>query len=533
MFKYFFIVIFSVFCLDVWAQTPVGIQNNLYSDIASSIEMPNIPYQQLRIEDSLTANIKSIPWRFGYKMAANISPETNGTWQTLPDGSKLWQLKIICKNAESINIQFSNYHLAEGSFIYLYNQKNGAVLGPYDASNNMDEKIMASSILTGDEMIVEYFEPNNISEKSTFTISNIVHGYRTFGLKNSTSFGSSGSCENNVNCPIGNNWQKEKRAIGMIVVGGSGFCSGALLNNALQDTTPFFLTAYHCTKNTNSSALLSWVFVFNYESPNCNSINGNFNQSIVGATMLAGNKKSDFSLLKLKQKIPMWYRPYFAGWNATDSIPDSVVCIHHPEGDIKKISFANNKCQDSSYFDAYTAKCWKIGHWDNGLTEPGSSGSPLFNKNHEIVGQLFGGPSACGCDDSDKNDYYGKLSVSWADDTLSYMQLRYWLNPDTLNILQIGSFDPGFANGINQEGTETKKIILFPNPAAQSIIIRHQVFVKTIEVYDILGQIILCPIDVKDKNTIRIDISNLTSGIYFIKIINDKAETIASKFIKY
>ncbi|MFM2226624.1 MAG: hypothetical protein RJA07_2826 [Bacteroidota bacterium] len=514
------------------AQIPIGIQNHTYADISTVVEMPAIPYQQIRLEDSLTAHVKNIPWRFGYKMPVSISPETNGFWQTFSDGSKLWQLKIICRNAQSINIQFSNYHLGQGSFIYLYNPSNNAVLGPYDASYNLPEKIMASSILTGDEMVVEYFEPNYTTEKSTFEISNVIHGYRTFGLKNTNGFGGSGSCENNVNCPIGSNWQKEKRAIGMIVVGGSGYCSGSLLNDVPQDTTPYFMTAYHCTNGQNSSSLLSWVFIFNYESPNCTNVNGNFNQSMIGASIAGANKKSDFSLMVLKKKIPMWYRPYFAGWNNTDSIPDSVVCIHHPEGDIKKISIANNKCQDSSYFDNYPARCWKIGHWDNGLTEPGSSGSPLYNKYHEFVGQLFGGPSFCGCNDSDKNDYFGKFSVSWLADTFINLQAKHWLDSFKTNATRVGAFDPGFANGVEPTLVETNRLLVFPNPAAQSIIIRHQVFVKTIEVYDLLGQIILCPIDVRDKNTIRIDISNLVSGIYFIKIVNDKAETMAAKFIK-
>ncbi|MEN9522948.1 MAG: hypothetical protein RL065_1325 [Bacteroidota bacterium] len=533
MFRYLLLITLFALSSRASSQIPIGLSSIAYSEVSSSIEMPEIPLEQIKLEDSLVDNNKTIPWRFGYKIPASISPETNGTWQTLADGSKLWQLKIICKNAQSINIQFTSFHLADGSYIYLYNTKNKAILGPYDASNNNFEEIMASSILTGDEMVIEYFEPNFVTAKSRFIISNVVHGYRTFNLKNSNSFGASGSCENNVNCPIGNDWQKEKRSVGMIVVGGSGFCSGALLNNVLQDSTPFFLTAYHCTQNANSSALLSWVFVFNYESPNCNNINGNFNQAIVGATMLAGNKKSDFSLLKLKQKIPMWYRPYFAGWNNTDSIPDSIVCIHHPEGDIKKISFAYNKCQDSSYFDAYTAKCWKIGHWDNGLTEPGSSGSPLFNKYHEVVGQLFGGPSYCGCDDSDKNDYYGKFSVSWNDDTLNYMQAKYWLDPNSTNATKILGFDPGFANGISSKNNEYSNLLIYPNPSNSFIkIVSNNQFNK-LEIYNIMGQSIYFNKFFTEKKSFEIDLGNFNSGIYFIKVSYNEKSFGIEKVIKY
>jgi hypothetical protein len=223
----------------------------------------------------------------------------------------------------------------------------------------------------------------------------------------------------------------------------------------------------------------------------------------------------------------MWYRPYFAGWNNTDSIPDSVVCIHHPEGDIKKISFANNKCQDSSYFDAYTAKCWKIGHWDNGLTEPGSSGSPLFNKYHEVVGQLFGGPSYCGCDDSDKNDYYGKFSVSWATDTFSYLQAKYWLDPDTSNASKLAGFDPGFSNGFSNLYNNESNLILYPNPTSNQIEISTTSEIELIEVLDLLGRNVSSYKLTQRLNKQKVDLSKLESGMYLIKIFTiDKKITI-------
>jgi hypothetical protein len=52
----------------------------------------------------------------------------------------------------------------------------------------------------------------------------------------------------------------------------------------------------------------------------------------------------------------------------------------------------------------------RIIDWDKGTTEPGSSGSPLFNSAHRVVGQLHGGGAACG---NDLSDYYGRLHTSW------------------------------------------------------------------------------------------------------------------------
>ena len=35
------------------------------------------------------------------------------------------------------------------------------------------------------------------------------------------------------------------------------------------------------------------------------------------------------------------------------------------------------------------------GGWELGVTEGGSSGSPLFDQNGRIIGQLFGGTATC------------------------------------------------------------------------------------------------------------------------------------------
>ena len=50
-------------------------------------------------------------------------------------------------------------------------------------------------------------------------------------------------------------------------------------------------------------------------------------------------------------------------------------------------------------------------NWDEGRTYYGSSGSPLYDANHRIVGQLYGGSSFC---TNDQDDVYGKLNVSWS-----------------------------------------------------------------------------------------------------------------------
>ena len=96
----------------------------------------------------------------------------------------------------------------------------------------------------------------------------------------------------------------------------------------------------------------------------------------------------------------------------TGNTPDTPVCIHHPSGDIKKITF--------DYDNAVSAgNYWDINQWEDGTTEPGSSGSPLFDGNSKrIVGQLYGGTASC---TSITYDTYGKTSVSWNNGLSTYL----------------------------------------------------------------------------------------------------------------
>jgi len=91
------------------------------------------------------------------------------------------------------------------------------------------------------------------------------------------------------------------------------------------------------------------------------------------------------------------------------------VGIHHPWGDVMKISIEDDPATAVAPFFIPPPNP-PLNHWevffDDGITEPGSSGSPLFDQDHRVVGQLTGNnDAAAGCNEPDA--IYGMLSVSW------------------------------------------------------------------------------------------------------------------------
>ncbi len=58
-------------------------------------KMPSIDVNALLAEDMATANIKDIPFRFGFPHKINLGISNSGTWDTLDDGSRVWRLKFF------------------------------------------------------------------------------------------------------------------------------------------------------------------------------------------------------------------------------------------------------------------------------------------------------------------------------------------------------------------------------------------------------------------------------------------------------
>jgi lysyl endopeptidase len=94
---------------------------------------------------------------------------------------------------------------------------------------------------------------------------------------------------------------------------------------------------------------------------------------------------------------------------------------------VMKISQDNNYPLVRSGGGVYNdATHWEV-HWNQGITAGGSSGSPLFDNNRRIIGQLHGGASYCSTPTAP--DFYGSFDQSWTGGGTFSTQLSYWLDP--------------------------------------------------------------------------------------------------------
>lgn len=422
-----------------------------------TLQIPSPETDQLLKEDE-EAGRWGVAERVGVLLPVRIGLSDHGSWNWLNDGSLQWRLRIGSENAKHIALYFENFYLPRGCELFIYNDLRSDLIGAFTYSNNHESGLFATEMISGESLIIELIVLPQAKEQARFTITDLLYAYRNEGgdLKQ---FGNSGDCNVNVNCSEGFNWQDEKRAVVKIYsrVGQSVFrCSGSLINNTRHDYLPYVLTADHCarTGSTYASAddFKQWLFYFNYEAEGCpNPEIEPSSVSLTGATLKANvgggnaNMGSDFCLLLLNDEIPPSVMPFYNGWSRIDVSSPTGVGIHHPSGDIKKISTYTTPLISTSWDNNTPNMYWKV-RWSetqngHGVTEGGSSGSPLFNDKGLIVGQLTGGQASC--NNLTAPDYYGKFSVSWESIGESpNRQLKHWLDPDNTGVEELkGSYD--------------------------------------------------------------------------------------------
>jgi len=204
-----------------------------------------------------------------------------------------------------------------------------------------------------------------------------------------------------------------------------GLCTGALLNDYQSSGTPYFLTAAHCISTQTLASALETDWFYTSSSCGSNSLSPNSVNLRNGSQLLYSSANPDVTLLKLNDVPPAG--AYFLGWDST-AVPlnSSVVGIHHPDGGLQKISMGVVPARASCAPVNGSFNCsigGNVGNyyyvqWSQGLTQPGSSGSPLFYQGL-VTGVLSGGSTAS-CPASNATSIYPSLNSV-------FPVLRKWL----------------------------------------------------------------------------------------------------------
>ncbi|WP_343747437.1 GEVED domain-containing protein [Fluviicola sp.] len=441
-----------------------------YAPTSLLLAKPNIA--AAKSED--LANDSKGPYRVGLNIPVSVNMSNSGSWTLLPDGTKVWRLIISSKDARALGLYFSEeVQIPAGGTLFAYNANGRQILGAYTSAS---DDFQAMEMVQGDQLYLEYSAPAWVQELPVFHINEVVYFYRGVEdhvsvFADAASQEKASSCEVDVACSEGNNWANQIRSVVHYTFNdgtGTYVCSASTINNTANDCKPYILTAWHCGERVAGQSISTWVWYWNYQKTSCATGSANASDPSKGSkTMTGGTVRasagngtlnnppgqyevagSDFYLVELNAQPPSSYNVYYAGWDRTNNGSASGVGIHHPAGSAKKISTYTQALAGATYNGGASNAHWRV-FWatttnGHGVTEGGSSGSPIFNSNGLIVGQLSGGASACTANGAgsgtgpDKNDLYGKIYSDWDQNgTTTTAQLKPWLDPNNTGVTSL------------------------------------------------------------------------------------------------
>lgn len=132
-----------------------GIKQNVNFEKMSFVDV-----EKLKAEDEKEDLMKNKPWRFGQNLFVNFDIKESATHDVLKDGSQIWRFGVESKGALIVNFMFGMYKLPKGALLYVYNEDKTHVIGGFNDFNNQGDGIFATTLVTGDRIIIEYFEPS-------------------------------------------------------------------------------------------------------------------------------------------------------------------------------------------------------------------------------------------------------------------------------------------------------------------------------------------------------------------------------------
>jgi lysyl endopeptidase len=411
------------------------------------LDLPNQTIADLEAEDVVNES-KSVPWRFAKLIETNISITSNGTLKSVGN-TWVWALKIKTNNAKSLSLTFKNLQLTKGAEIFLFTNEKKVIYGPLTKEMYTTTEEISTEVLPGNSIFVLYRIPKSMEVIDNVVISKIGFGYRNGG----SAFRNEGavedrtlSCHTDVTTATGDCFRMEQRAVARTLINNSSsLCTATLINNTQNNLRPFLITANHCSFDNASNpvnfANLGIRFLF-YQG----------NSSIItfiGATeRVSTGAISDCSLLEMTQTPTSNQGLIFLGWDRSTTPPTTSRVLHHPSGDLMKISgdldasITNTAALTFGRFMLPTSSAWRFNSGDNvaggdfGALEGGSSGSALINPIHRIIGDLKGGNNQT-CNGNNGSNattlWYGRFDVSYSPSgvptTSAALRLENWLNP--------------------------------------------------------------------------------------------------------
>lgn len=394
-----------------------------------------------------------------------IDPGTAaGNWETLPDGTAVWRLAIRSAGASGIRVRFANFSAGPGKVWVYGDTPEQQSQGPYTGTGIFDNGEFWSGTVWGDSVVVEYQPGASADRIVPFEIRAISHGAPAAAVRAyerrlraaahadiMTEPDPAGSCNLDASCYP--EWSDAMKMVSEIRFeveeNGQQFeaaCTASLVATRDNSLKPYLLTAGHCISSEAEARTVEAFWT--YQTSSCRGSAPVLSASATsktGAHFLASGsmQQGDYSLLLLLD-VPGGV--LYSGWDTAEiPIGSNLVGVHHPAGSYKRILFGH-RTGDALVDvegDVLPSDLYYVLALDNGIAQPGSSGSPLFSSPGVIVGTLTYGPGA----DGEALCALGSFDIGYGRFSAAYPALMNWLEnlpyslvlPSPADVLFVGT----------------------------------------------------------------------------------------------
>lgn len=325
-----------------------------------------------------------------------------------PDaGYTAYSAAIVSTDALGLRLQVDLSNLLPGDEVWVIDQTVPRAFGPFGLDDHVDDGRWLPSV-EGDTAVL--VARTTAAVRPELEVVGISHFYRNLSV-----VARELSCNINIACETDPALLSVATGVGIMVVpvgnGDAALCSGALVNN--PDTSifePLYLTSWHCVPSASSAEQIDIIWDFrstacNTDDPPTFAVLPRSN----GVAVMATDNELDITLLELDNVPSGPYGRTFLGWETgTPQVNETLATIHFPDGEHMRISKGevDGIDQSSGSFNLQT----KV-QWIEGVTEPGSSGSPLLlaSSEYRVIGTLSNGPLHSCVDTAGNVDWYSSF----------------------------------------------------------------------------------------------------------------------------
>lgn len=356
-----------------------------------------------------------VPMKIGLERELLQALNVGGDVSALSNEPWRWRGSVYVAATSRLRLKLTNVHAGADTIFWVYNADGDSV--GFDASLAQNGTLWTPSV-AGETITLEVQSP--ASAPASFTISAVADMRRPSEVSTTSE-----ACIKDMQCYDGLE-QLETTVAHMEFVSDQSvyICSGGLIADMQLTGTPYFMTAHHCISTAAEASSVETYW--DYKTHSCNGLDPGLGglPRVIGSTIMATTETQDMTLLRLSA-LPGGTR-YFLGWTSTrPAVGDTLYRISHPDGQPQRFSTemvenTSSECIDTSRTNFLYSKPIL------GTVIGGSSGSPVFNTDGQLVGTLTGA-----CPGSADPCGPAVRTIDGAFSTAYAANFRQYLNPDT------------------------------------------------------------------------------------------------------